>query len=399
MMSYLLIIALILFFFGLVPGLGAFYTRSRWRKFRRSITDASFFPAVGYDSTVQRPNGFIGYYRFWGSLEAIQGSDTIWVRSGNLSLSAELGGVPVYLLPSYSFADVEGVVERNEVTFQDEMPARVSWNRIFTLPEGTQLSLSGALFAERGHRVFRSDRKHALTVIIYEGDRNSILRRSIWGGRQRNEYWNQFTPTSLITGSIALLFLAYNFFRMPLMRLPAIVSLLAGVSPVLPFFPPGLLLFFLYRYLWKRGRLNRAERDLLRLPMRYFDPSAVADGASVYLPDGEHYRIGIFTRREEAHEALSEGKIRTTSLLRRRPGRDPVYWIFGKPIEKDGEIRYGQPDDPMAEPLLIPGNPVKLSSLCNKQARINELLAACSFAAGYLLNAILALLALSLWFR
>ena len=52
-----------------------------------------------------------------------------------------------------------------------------------------------------------------------------------------------------------------------------------AAAPVAPFLPPGVALYYLYRYFWKMARRLRAERDLLRLPLRYFPGSGRERGA------------------------------------------------------------------------------------------------------------------------
>ena len=60
---------------------------------------------------------------------------------------------------------------------------------------------------------------------------------------------------------------------------------LAGLSPVLPFAPPGLALFFLYHRLWRRALSSRVSRDLLRLRLR--GPEGAGAGASAVEGDPE----------------------------------------------------------------------------------------------------------------
>lgn len=392
-------IALIsLVFFIIIPGIGAFIVRNRWRGFRRRIFSDSLLPMVRYEQLYKKPVGFIGYYRFLGNLEAIQGDDTIWIRNGNISLSAELEKVYVYLLPSMSSTELEGAIEQNDEALPDEMPRRVSWSKIFSLPESTRIFLSGALYSERGQGVFRSNNRHPLTVVIYDGDQETILRRSIWGGRQRNEYWNPVTPASLITGSASLLLLSYNLFQTATMRFAALTSLTLSLTPLIPFLPPGLLFFFFYRYFWKKGRFSRAERDLIRLPLRFFDEKIIEDGMTSTFPDGKQYGIRLFHDRQNAIEAMQTGKIRETSLrtMVKNNGR---FFVFGT-RERDGEIdRFVKSADPMVELLLIPGDPINISNECENFARTNEVLAGLAFAIGYIINFVCLFVLLRTWLR
>lgn len=387
------------FFFLFIPGMGAFYARSRWRRFRRRMIDSSLLPIAGYREITETESGRLGYFRFLGHLEAIQGDDYIWLRSGNLSVSAELRRVSVYTLPSMTHVDREGRVERNEETVIDEMPRRIPWNRITSLPSGTQVLVTGALYSIDGQQIFRSERKAPLVVVIYDGGEDTLMRRSIWAGRQRNEYWNQFTPISLIAGILSLLFLAYNFFPQPLLRFPAVLALVLSFSPITPFLPPGLLLFFAYRSLWRRGRFDRAERDILQLPLRYFSNDLLDTEMRSQLPNGEIYTAKAYHDWIHALETMKGGKIRTTSILDSSNRDTGAYYLFGREVTEDKKTFMERPRDPMAELLLVPGDPAKLARMCDQRARMRELLAALCIAGSFASNGVLAFFLLALLVR
>jgi hypothetical protein len=236
--------------------------------------------------------------------------------------------------------------------------------------------------------VFRSDANEPLTVVLYDGVEETILRRAIWGGRQRNEYWNQFTPASLAAGFLSLLILAYVLLRSPMMRLPALVSLSFSLIPVIPLLPPGVVLHFLYRRLWRRGRFLRAERDLVRLPLRYFDGQTVRqDGdTETVLPNGQPYACRVYRDYSEFPPVKTGAKIRTTSLIPLSSLSRREYFAFGTPVSIDEEPQVDKPDDPMAELVLIPGQPELLSASCDNRARLYEILAAGAFFSGILIN-------------
>ncbi len=382
MWGYLVIASVWVLFYLFIPGLGAFHVRKRWRTFRRRISDSTLLRRITYNTLVKSDDGYLGDYRFFGSLEAMQGDDTVWIRSGSTSLAADLAGVDVYLLPSFSHSANEGVVEINEEALPDEMPQQLPWSQVFNLPEGTSIYISGPLFVQRGQAVFRSTDEHELTAVIYEGEAESVLRRSIWGGRQRNEYWNSFTPASLIAGTMALLFIAYNFLRLQAEAVPAALALGLSTTPILPFLPPGLPFFLLYRFLWKKGRFSRAERDILRLPMRYFDNA----GTIVSLPDGGNYTLREFDTREAALESMGKPKVRTTSLLEAEGESTRQYFVF-----------HAEGTDPMAEEIMIPGHPFELAALCVNRARLYEWASIGAFGVCYAVNLIFALILFSLW--
>lgn len=383
-----------LLFYLAVPGIGAFHVRRRWRRFRRHVVRTSMYPTIRYGDFIHtRDEGFVGYYRFVGSLEAIQGSDTAWIHDGAMSVSAKLSGVPVHVLPASSLSMSEEQIEQHGGFLGDETPQHMTWNRISTLPEGTRIMLSGTLYSERGHAVFRDTRSVPLMVLLFDGDERTVLRRAIWSGRQKNEYWNQFTLSSLLAGTVALFVLAYYFSRSPMLRPQAILALVAGAAPILPFLPPGIGLFFVYRYVWGLGRVRRAERDVLALPVRYFGDDETPTRGEVVLPDGEIYVARRVDSLEEAHRLAPSASIREVPQRLHASGHE--YWVFGTP----GASGVSAPSDSMAEHLLVPANPWRASKVCDRHARALEVLALVSFALGICGNAILTLYVLAGWLR
>ncbi len=397
-MSYIILIVLLgAMFFVAVPGIGAFQVRAGWRRFRKSMIDSSRYPIARYGTVMGKPDGYLGMFRFLGALEAIQGDDTIWIHDGTVSMSVDMKGVTVYLLPSPATEATEGEVERNEEVLPDDMPQRYKWSKISTLPEGTQIYIGGPLHVDGGKGVFRSERMASMTVVLFDGDRDTLMRRSIWAGRHRNEYWNQLTLFSLLAGAVLLFMATYFFSRMPLLRVQAFVSLVLSFSPVIPFLPPGIILFFVYRRLWRRGRLNRAERDLLRLPIRYFDDRHPEDGMHAVLPDGETYGV-IETRDIDTARSIAPGAKIRPSLFTRTIRSVDRYFVFGR-VEPDaarnGKRRCERPDDPLAEYLILPGDPIELSVRSRRVARMYEVTALVSFVTCYLINAALSFLVFS----
>ena len=189
--SFALLAMLVAFiFFGLIPGLGAFSVRAKWRLFRSRMLEASTLPFLDYSDLEKDKEG--RSFRLFGNLQAIQDQSKIWVRAGNFSIAADLAGVPVYILPS----------EMQNEFFPDEQPQSVPWMQISSLPAGVQMFLAGTLTIEDGQAVFRSRPNNPLLAVIYDGSQESLLNRAIWCGRQKNEYWNQFTLISLITANI-----------------------------------------------------------------------------------------------------------------------------------------------------------------------------------------------------
>jgi hypothetical protein len=209
------------------------------------------------------------------------------------------------------------------------------------------------------------------------------VQRAVWGGRQRNEYWNQFTLASLLTGAFCMVLLAYIFLRSTPSSLPAIFALTLAFFPISGVLPPGFVLYYLYRFFWKRARMLRAERDLLRLPLRYYPDSAkLRLDSKAMLPTGETYLCSQDAR------LLIDGEliIRSASLPAVREGKDEEVILFGAHSETNGKGRVGTPGDPMAELVLVMGDPSVLAQSCNRRARMFAVLSAVSVFSALTLN-------------
>ena len=386
--SIILVFAVAFLFFGLIPGIGAFFVRSRWRLFRRRIAESSLYPFLNY-SDLSRTGDFLGRYRVFGQLEAIQGENSIWINNGSFTVEADLTQAKLYFLPSFSAGTRTVPIERLQEEVPDEQPALVSWNQIFSLPAGTQMFIAGQLYSEEGRAVFRSQGKDPLLVVLYDGQRNTIVQRAVWGGRQRNEYWNQFTLASLLTGAFCMVLLAYIFLRSSPSSLPVLFALSLAFFPVSGLLPPGFILYYLYRFFWKRARMLRAERDLLRLPLRYYPESeALQLESSVSLPTGESYLCS------QDASLLIDGEliIRSASLPSVREGKIEDVVLFGTHTDTDGQGRMQTPRDPMAELGLVMGDPAVLAQSCNRRARMFALLSAVGVFSALTLNLFLLLL-------
>ncbi|MFO7850310.1 MAG: hypothetical protein R6V67_10150, partial [Spirochaetia bacterium] len=286
---HLTIIALIaLFGYLLIPAAGAFYVRHVWRKFRSSLLSAVKNPPLSYSALHAKSSELNGPFRFFGTIRAIQDNDRAWCSDGKLTVSVNLRGKDIYFLSSSYYE--EEIYSAN--TYPEEPPRRISWNRLTSLPEYTGIFISGMIEHRGGMGTFvqsdspgRNSRSlfgrlvgrnlgrsngESLFVIIYEQEDSALLRQAIWRGRQRNEYWNAFTPGSLVVGSFSLFFYFYLLSQNPAFHLPAIAALTLSISPLLPLFPPAVFFLLFYIRFWKKGRILRAERDLLRIPTLYF---------------------------------------------------------------------------------------------------------------------------------
>ena len=367
-----IIILITLLFYGLVPLIGAFSVRTRWRQFRTQLMKASLSPSLTYGAVHDSTSS--GIYRIFGSLQAVQDENILWLADGTVSVSIDLAGVPVYILPSVP----KGESMAKTGKYPDESPRRTYWNRIFSLPEKTSIFVSGELVYKDGRSQFRSTKDVPLMVIIYDCDDSEFYSNAILSGRQRNEYWNSLTPGSLTIGSFSLFIYFYLLIQMPYMQFTAVTAITFSLVPVMPFLPPGLVFYYIYRYLWKNARILRAERDLIRLPVNFFSgKGGLSNNSSVILPDGAKYHCSVISNLEEAWTIFENASLRDSSLLETHTGRDE-YFVFGS--EPGGK------SDPMAETLVIPGNPDVLLLESTKKAQKYEIFSAFSFGLGFLMN-------------
>ncbi|MBN2534515.1 MAG: hypothetical protein JXB88_16650 [Spirochaetales bacterium] len=407
--GFLIIIILFIafFFYIFIPAIGAFIVRDKWRKFRKRLVEISFYPLIDYSDLTTWKEGIPGNFRFFGNLEAIQGENRIWLNNGSMSIAVDLQDVSLYLIPAQTpyTGYTESYPYEFEKTLPSQEPVSVRWKQIFSLPQGTNIFVAGSLFMEKGSSIFRSSPGNSLLVVIYDGIKKELLKRSIWYGRQKNEYWNQFTLTSLITGFLILLFCTYVFLEIITIRIPAIISLSLSLLPVTLLLPPGVPLFFVYRLFWKKARLLRAERDLLLLPLRYFPGNSVhlnnQTKILTKLPDQSAYVMIKNTPSTSASYIPVEGnvKIRASSINSRYNMKQNGCFLFGKYIKRDNGEYITEPVDPMAELVQIPGNPKLLAKECSKKAKLYAFFSGFCILFEVLLNLFLLIFILQFFIR
>jgi hypothetical protein len=368
--SIIIIFLLAFVFYLLIPGLGAVTTLGKWRNFRKKLLGISMYPIADYEHLSHERSGVLGTFRFFGRIESIHGQNKIWIRNESISVEADLTDVTLYFLPSQ--ASENGNAEHSGEILEKSMPVSAKWKRISSLPEGTNVFIGGTLESEDGHGIFKSQAKDPLLVVIYDGDERTILKRAIWCGRQKNEYWNQFTLMSLITGFFSMLIYSYFLLRNPALRLPALLSLNVSLLPIALFMPPGVILYFLYRFFWKRSRILRGERDMLRLPLRYFENKRLPQDhwkATAILPDSRTYIMAKKLSAEENGFFIDRTRyVQSCSIRMKNRRRDDPSFVFGMIESEDGKDRIKLPLDPMTDFVEIAGDPEALAEKCHARA-------------------------------
>jgi hypothetical protein len=331
-----LFIIIVLFFYLLFPGAGALYARKQWKNFRENLIKSTFYPILDYHRYRKKGNEDLpGLYRFFGNIEAIQNENEIWLRNRNFTVTADLKDVKIYIVRSSNTpGDNENIFEKLGEVIADEMPQIISWNRIFSLPENSQMMIAGSLFREKGKGIFRQTDAEPLIVIMFDGNKETLLKRLVWSGRHRNEFWNYITPVSIITGAFALFIATYTLFSGVGFEFLRIFSISLSLLPVIPLFPPGVVLFFLYRKMWKDARFIRSERDIMRLPLRYFNEADfLYSENTVETSEGISYSFKKIIGTENAENICRENNIsiRESSVDR---CRGDIYYRFSVNQEK-----------------------------------------------------------------
>lgn len=365
MYFYLLIFLYASLFYVIIPGFGAVSVRRRWRGFRQTLVNSLQFPLYNPERN-QLESGAQREFRYFGTLEALQDNDLLWLRQGQTSVSVNLKGESVFMLPADTSLDLDspynGTVQK------------MRWSKTGILAEGIGVFVCGSLAIESGMPRFKRQAGKEFLIIFFDGLPSSLLPRALWHGRQQNEYWNDFTPFSLLTGFVALLSLAVIGFQEQSLRYAAVWSAAFSLLPFLPLVPPGILFFFGYRYLWRRGRALRARQDLVSIGYQLADSPEIKRECE-YAAN----QVDYFQAQSEMANA-KEFKL------------DISLYHFGHRSEKSGvafTARYGR--DPMAFPLLVQGEPLKRIKQNKNFILFFELAALGIFGLGMLLNLYLTL--------
>jgi hypothetical protein len=389
----LVIIALALFWYGLVPVAGAFVNRQFWRFFRRRFNNLCLKPILNYPLYYSAQDG---EYRFLGILESITDEHILWVRGENLTVPVSLRNAQTYLMP---------IRKTGGESFEpgEDTPKRIKWNEISTLTGEAKVFVGGPLVYRDDRRVFESTRENPLIVIFYDGDDRLLTIQAIRAGRQRNEYWNPITPYSLILGAVCLIIMASSFLLRPAFRLTALTALITVFTPLFPMIPPGLLFTILYKKLWLSALICRSYRDLARLPLRYFTtPFSLyfnkkncivpANNSEMLLlscglPNGELYGIWYC---KTLPQAVRDQDI--PLLIPDREKREKEGWyLFGvlpERAETEPQVKNvpAVTNDVCAVHGVLPGNPETLALRFALKARFLEIASILAFSAGMALN-------------
>jgi hypothetical protein len=335
----MVIILFAVFWYGLVPVIGAFVSRRAWRVFRQRFDDLRLSPLLDYgtyERYAREARKYGGRFRFFGGFESMTNGHitepTLWIRADNLTIPVSLLDAQTYILP----------LTEEKVTQSASIPQRIRLDRVQTMTEGARVFVGGNLVWRNDRLIFVSTKENPLMLIFYDGDDRSLTLRTIRAGRNKNEYWNAITPYALILGVFTQLLIALSFLTRPAFRFTSIAAFIALFTPLFPLFPPGILCTVLYQRLWRQARLFRIYRDIARLPLKYHANT---------LPNGEHYG---------ALRVLSPPAEGFPRLIPASGRKEDGWYIFGH-LAASVEAPPSEPSDPCAPFGALPGNPEQLA--------------------------------------
>ncbi|MDR1987014.1 MAG: hypothetical protein LBP88_08610 [Treponema sp.] len=363
------ILALAVFWYGLVPVAGGFVSRHSWRMFRNRFDDLRLKPLLDY-AAYRHITGTGGIYRFIGGFESTD-DRTLWIRSDALTIPVTLAGAHTYMLPMTEREEIPESFDPSE-----ESPERIRWNQVSSLAEGAQVFVGGQMALQDERWTFVSTPEHPLLLIFYDGPDRALTIRAIRAGRNRNEYWNFLTPYAFILGAFFEILVAATFLPRPAFRLTGITAFIFLFTPLFPLVPPGIVCTVLYRRLWWRARIFRAYRDLARLPLKYLAPGTW----ECQLPGGERYG-GVYYDSLPLEAAENQIPL----LIPEPKGHKTGWYIFGTLPEgpcPQADRLPQEPQDPCATFGAIPGNPEKLARAYTFRAYVLEIISCLFLGAG-----------------
>ncbi|MBN2737523.1 MAG: hypothetical protein JXR70_11120 [Spirochaetales bacterium] len=389
---YSIIFTLSLVFYLFIPGIGAILSINKWRTFRKHLLDYTKLPIIDYSLLNELKNKPSKAFRFFGKLEALEGKKSIWVKNKLLTLQVEIDKSRIYLMPSHKSDN-----NQSEEIHLDQENSQTKWQKIYSMSEGTQVFIAGTCKNIGGQGIFYDTPEKPLITIFYNGNNHELLKNVLYGARQKNEYWNNLTPFSLIFGFLSHLILAYFLISSTPYRFFALYSLGMGLLPVTLILPPGILLFWIFQSFWNRSRIYRTKRDLCRHPSTYFDQNTdwnSMENLECHLPDGHHY-LAIRLHNEKAADHLFTG---SPEIIDSESSKNPEF-LLGQPVQIGPYTKLKLPDDPMVPFVLFKGNPEENINSYHSKSQLYALWGIISIIADVFLNLVIIFFILRLFFQ
>lgn len=260
----LAIAGILVFWYGVAPLAGICIRRWHRKVFRQRFRDILRKPLLDYETwrLLEREGSQNAQYRFFGKIEATS-EKMLWVKNDSLLIPVELRNAQGFFI-------------------NDNSLRRIVWHKLPYFSENTNIFLAGELVQREGRRIFASTPKKTLVAVLYDTEEEDLVLRIISASRNKNDYWNAFTPYSILIGAFSLIVTAVSFLRHPAFRFTVITAFIAVFIPLFPFFPPGILFTALNRFLRKQSETASIRADMLairepqkRREARYYSLKAV----------------------------------------------------------------------------------------------------------------------------
>ena len=253
-------IAVAVVFYAALPCAGALARKLSWSRFRSRLGEVSEAPLLGYgDIAAARARGGdepFGPFQFRGSMDALEGEDGLWLRSGETTVVVDFRDTPFHALaqddpqlPLDSLRRAGGL-------------ERLSWRKVRSFSSGTKVLVAGMLRMRGGQAVFAAGNRAPLVVVSYDGAEDNLVSRIVAAARGRNDLWNGFTFASCAAGVTILGLLLAMAQSMTFLPSVLFVSGLVALAPLVPFLPPGMVFVFLGNAVWRRRIGIMMRRDL-----------------------------------------------------------------------------------------------------------------------------------------
>jgi hypothetical protein len=236
-------IAIAILFDVLVPVAVLLVSERVWTSFRSRLFELSAAPLLSYADLAAKPATPMAR-RFFGQVEAIEGSDQLWVRGTSCSVVVDFSGSPFYVLGN------EGGVER------------LNWKKVHSLAEGMKLFVAGDICLRDGKPLFVGQPGRPLIAVSYDVEDERLLPLLGRGARTRGWLAGRAALASagIGLGLFTIAFLALS--SSPMLESVRFISILIALSPLLVFLPPGDLFLWLATKSWRglcEARMASAE--------------------------------------------------------------------------------------------------------------------------------------------
>lgn len=253
-------IAVAILFYAILPCGGALSRKLLWARFRTRLEEIMSAPVLDYGAiAAARATGgadSFGPFQVRGSMDALEGEDALWLRSGDVTVVVDFHDTAFH-----SLAQDDPELPLDSIGRAGGLE-RLAWRKVRSFSPGTKVFVAGMLRMREGQAVFVSEARAPLVVVSYDGAEDNLVPRIVAAARGRNDLWNGFTFASCAAGIAILGLLLIMAQASSFLPSVLFISGLVALIPLVPFLPPGMLLVLLGNAIWRRRIRMMMRRDL-----------------------------------------------------------------------------------------------------------------------------------------